>query len=63
VLKPAVRTMLVPVPRDVPGARPGAPVPPGTPLLRDRELLAWCEQLIEAVFGESGPVTPNVSPT
>jgi len=63
VLKPAVRTMLVPVPRDLPGARPGAPVPPGTPLLRDRELLAWCGQLIEAVFGESGPVTPNVSPT
>ncbi len=63
VLKPAVRTMLVPVPRDAPGARPGAPVPPGTPLLRDRELLAWCGQLIEAVFGESRPVTPNVSPT
>jgi len=63
VLKPAVRTMLVPAPRDVPGARPGAPVPPGTPLLRDRELLAWCGQLIEAVFGESGPVVPNVSPT
>jgi transcription-repair coupling factor (superfamily II helicase) len=63
VLKPAVRTMLVPVPRDAPGTRPGAPVPPGTPLLRDRELLAWCGQLIEALFGESGPVTPNVSPT
>jgi transcription-repair coupling factor (superfamily II helicase) len=63
VLKPAVRTMLVPVPRDMPGARPGAPVPPGTPLLRDKELLAWCGQLIEAVFGESGPVTPNASPT
>ena len=61
VLKPAVRTMLVPVPRDVPGARPGAPAPPGAPLLRDRELLAWCGQLIEAVFGESGPVTPNTS--
>jgi transcription-repair coupling factor (superfamily II helicase) len=59
VLKPAVRTMLVPVPRDVPGARPGAPAPPGAPLLRDRELLAWCGQLIEAVFGESSPVTPN----
>jgi transcription-repair coupling factor (superfamily II helicase) len=63
VLKPAVRTMLVPVPRDAPGTRPGAPVPPGTPLLRDRELLAWCGQLIEVLFGESGPVTPNVSPT
>jgi len=63
VLKPAVRTMLVPVPRDVPGARPGAPAPPGAPLLRDRELLAWCGQLIEAVLGESGPVTPDVPPT
>jgi transcription-repair coupling factor (superfamily II helicase) len=63
VLKPAVRTMLVPVPRDVPGARPGAPAPPGAPLLRDRELLAWCGQLIEAVFGESSPVPPNVPAT
>src|SRR5579859_2453935 len=62
VLKPAVRTMLVPVPRDAPGARRGAPAPPGAPLLRDRELLAWCGQLIEAVFGESSPVTPEVSP-
>ena len=60
LLKPAVRTMLVPVPRDVAGARPGAPVPPGAPLLRDRELLAWCGQLIEAVFGENSPVPPNV---
>jgi len=59
VLKPAVRTMLVPVPRDAPGARPGAAVPPGTPLLRDRQLLAWCGQLIEAVFGESSLVPPN----
>jgi transcription-repair coupling factor (superfamily II helicase) len=59
VLKPAVRTMLVPVPRDAPGARPGAAAPPGAPLLRDRELLAWCGQLIEAVFGESGQGTPN----
>jgi transcription-repair coupling factor (superfamily II helicase) len=63
VLKPAVRTMLVPVPRDAPGARPGAPAPPGAPLLRDRELIAWCGQLIEAVFGESSPVTPNVPAT
>jgi transcription-repair coupling factor (superfamily II helicase) len=66
VLKPAVRTMLVPVPRDVPGARPGAPAPPGAPLLRDRELLAWCGQLIEAVFGESGqgmPATPDTAHT
>jgi transcription-repair coupling factor (superfamily II helicase) len=58
VLKPAVRTMLVPVPRVTPGARPGAPAPPGAPLLRDRELLAWCAQLIEAVFGAGGPAAP-----
>src|SRR5262249_44428508 len=59
VLKPAVRTMLVPMPRDAPGAHPGAAAPPNAPLLRDRELLAWCGQLIEAMFGESGQSTPN----
>jgi transcription-repair coupling factor (superfamily II helicase) len=59
VLKPGVRTMLVPVPRAGRGARPGATAPPGAPLLRDRELLAWCGQLIEAVFGESGPAMPD----
>jgi transcription-repair coupling factor (superfamily II helicase) len=62
VLKPGVRTMLVPVPRAGSGARPGATASPGTPLLRDRELLAWCGQLVEAVFGESGPVMPDGSP-
>jgi transcription-repair coupling factor (superfamily II helicase) len=61
VLKPAVRTMLVPVPRAGHAARPGATAPPGAPLLRDTELLAWCGQLIEAVFGEAGPVMPNGS--
>jgi transcription-repair coupling factor (superfamily II helicase) len=61
VLKPAVRTMLVPVPRAVPGRAPGAPVPPGTPLLRDTELLAWCAQLVAHVFGETGaaPAGPD----
>jgi transcription-repair coupling factor (superfamily II helicase) len=62
VLKPGVRTMLVPVPRAAGGARPGAAAPPGSPLLRDRELLAWCGQLIEAVFGESAPAMPNGTP-
>ncbi len=60
LLKPAVRTMLVPVPK-ADGARTGsgrsAParsaVSPGAPPLRDQELLAWCEELIEAVFGEA----------
>jgi transcription-repair coupling factor (superfamily II helicase) len=59
VLKPAVRTMLVPVPRSAPGARPGAPAPPGAPLLRDQELLAWCAQLVEAVFGGSAQAVPG----
>jgi len=60
VLKPTVRTMLVPVPRAVSGRRPSAPAPPGTPLLRDAELLAWCAQLVADVFGETGqpPAAP-----
>ena len=59
VLKPTVRTMLVPVPRSAPGARPGAPAPPGAPLLRDQELLAWCARLVEAVLGGNGPAGPG----
>jgi len=59
VLKPAVATMLIPVPRAAPGARRGAAAPPGAPLLRDRELLAWCGRLIEAIFGQSPPAMPN----
>jgi transcription-repair coupling factor (superfamily II helicase) len=65
LLKQAVRTMLVPVPKA--GARPGSrsgaggrsPAssgsvsPLGAPALRDGELLAWCEELIEALFGEA----------
>jgi transcription-repair coupling factor (superfamily II helicase) len=58
LLKPAVRTMLVPVPK-ADGARTGsgrsAParsaVSLGAPPLRDQELLAWCEELIDAVLG------------
>jgi len=61
LLKPAVRSMLVPVPKA--GARgasrgvgpgrssTGSGTPLGAPPLRDDELLAWCEELIEAVFG------------
>jgi transcription-repair coupling factor (superfamily II helicase) len=79
LLKPAVRTMLVPVPkvgsgayrpgsrgdggsgRAGPGSGPGRPgagpsrvgavTPIGAPPLRDADLLAWCEDLIEAIFG------------
>jgi transcription-repair coupling factor (superfamily II helicase) len=57
VLKPAMRNMLVPVPRVGSGRRPGQPAPPGAPLLRDTELLTWCGQLIEAVFEPDAPVT------
>jgi len=58
VLKPAVRTMLVPVPRAVPRRQPSVPL--GAPLLRDAELLAWCAQLVADVFGETGqpPAAP-----
>ena len=56
VLKPAMRNMLVPVPRVGSGRRPGQPAPPGAPLLRDTELLTWCGQLIEAVFEPDAPV-------
>jgi transcription-repair coupling factor (superfamily II helicase) len=58
VLKPAVRSMLVPVPRAAPGRRPGQPAPPGAPLLRDTDLLTWCEELVEAVFEPDAPVSP-----
>jgi transcription-repair coupling factor (superfamily II helicase) len=57
VLKPAVRTMLVPVPK-ADGARAGSGRPAvslGAPPLRDQELLAWCEELIEAVLGGIPP--------
>ncbi|MGH3119587.1 MAG: transcription-repair coupling factor [Streptosporangiaceae bacterium] len=59
VLKPAVRSMLVPVPRAGSGRRPGQPAPPGTPLLRDTELLTWCGQLLEAIFEPAASVTPE----
>ncbi|HUY51400.1 MAG TPA: transcription-repair coupling factor [Streptosporangiaceae bacterium] len=59
VLKPAVRSMLVPVPRAAPGRRPGQPAPPGAPLLRDTDLLTWCGELIEAVFEPSAPAAPE----
>jgi transcription-repair coupling factor (superfamily II helicase) len=63
LLKPAVRTMLVPVPKV--GSRPssraagsgrqstgaGSASPLGAPPLRDGELLAWCEELVDTVFG------------
>ncbi len=64
LLKPTVRTMLVPVPKV--GSRPGSRQTGsgrlstgtgstsliGAPALRDGELIAWCEELIEAIFGD-----------
>ena len=59
VLKPAVRSMLVPVPRAAPGRRPGQPAPPGAPLLRDTDLLTWCAELIETVFEPTVPAAAD----
>jgi transcription-repair coupling factor (superfamily II helicase) len=68
VLKPGVRTMLVPVPKAVPGGSHGRAVQGarsaqvtaiGARPLRDQELLTWCEELVEAVFSGLGPVAPD----
>jgi transcription-repair coupling factor (superfamily II helicase) len=48
LLKPAVRTMLVPVPKS--GASSGGF---GGQPLRDTELLAWCAEVIRSVLSES----------
>ncbi|HEY1643263.1 MAG TPA: transcription-repair coupling factor [Streptosporangiaceae bacterium] len=56
LLKPAVRTMLVPVPRARSGsarAGTGQTVSLGAPPLRDTDLLAWCEELIESVLSDA----------
>jgi transcription-repair coupling factor (superfamily II helicase) len=65
LMKRAVRTMLVPVPKAGPGpgsrggagsgrsgASSGSVTPLGAPSLRDSELLTWCEDLVDAIFGE-----------
>jgi transcription-repair coupling factor (superfamily II helicase) len=52
VLKPAVRTMLVPAPRAGSAGSAAGGSPLGTPPLRDAELVAWCHQLVEAMFGD-----------
>jgi transcription-repair coupling factor (superfamily II helicase) len=66
LLKPAVRTMLVPAPKaDGTRAQPGRSAPVrsavslGAPPLRDQELLAWCEELIDAVLGDLTPAGPQ----
>ncbi len=63
LLKRAVRTMLVPAPKAADGGQAGtgrsAPARPtvslGAPPMRGQELLAWCEELIEAVLSGIAP--------
>ena len=74
ILKPTLSTMLVPVPKAATatqGAGPGSAQPSsgggtpaaisfGAPPLRDQQLLAWCETLIESLLGglPPGPASP-----
>jgi transcription-repair coupling factor (superfamily II helicase) len=65
LLKPAVRTMLVPAPKAVPGSSSAGASRGRTPAsgsvtlggqpLRDRDMLAWCAELIESLFGQQAP--------
>jgi len=55
VLKPAVRTMLVPVPKVPRGGQPPRNTVGGPPL-RDAELLAWCGEVIQSVLSDLPPV-------
>jgi transcription-repair coupling factor (superfamily II helicase) len=52
VLKPAMRTMLVPVPKTA--TRSGQPPRDtiGRQPLRDTELLAWCGEVIRSVLAD-----------
>ena len=36
--------------------------PIGAPALRDGELLAWCEELVDAIFGEELAAAPAGQP-
>jgi len=72
IVKPAVSTMLVPVPKAVPGTRAGSgstragtgqAISLGAPPLRDQELLSWCEELIEAVLGGLGSASTGSAST
>jgi transcription-repair coupling factor (superfamily II helicase) len=56
LLKPAVSTMLVPVPKTTSGGPPpGGRVIGGQPL-RDTELLTWCGEIIRSVLADLPPV-------
>jgi transcription-repair coupling factor (superfamily II helicase) len=52
VLKPAVRTMLVPVPKIPRGGQPPRDTAIGGQPLRDTELLAWCGEVIRSVLAD-----------
>jgi hypothetical protein len=52
VLKPAVRTMLVPVPEIPGGGEPPRDTAIGGQSLRDTGLLAWCGEVIRSVFAD-----------
>ncbi len=52
VLKPAVRTMLVPVPKIPRDGQPPRGTAIGGPPLRDTELLAWCGEVIRSVLAD-----------
>jgi transcription-repair coupling factor (superfamily II helicase) len=62
LLKPAVRTMLVPAPKAVPGQQGSGRQAPtasfGAQPLRDQELLTWCRELVEAIFDDSRAPVP-----
>jgi transcription-repair coupling factor (superfamily II helicase) len=60
VLKPTVRTMLVPTPKVAAGGsaasgRQAPAVSLGAQPLRDQELLTWCCELVETIFGGLQP--------
>jgi transcription-repair coupling factor (superfamily II helicase) len=52
VLKPAVRTMLVPVPRTARGGTPHSGTAIGGQPLRDTELLTWCGEVVRSVLAD-----------
>jgi len=52
VLKPAVRTMLVPVPKTSRGGTPPGNTAIGGRPLRDTELLTWCGEVIRSVLAD-----------
>jgi transcription-repair coupling factor (superfamily II helicase) len=52
VLKSAVRTMLVPVPKIPRGGQPQSDTAFGGQPLRDTELLTWCGEVVRSVLAD-----------